>query len=137
MDLYERLGLPPDGQVTRCEVRDVVSTSVAEAARAFGLFETVDIEVDAATARSIVIGLLCEYADEWEGSPARREPRAKEAATTFFASIDNTSARFFTNGHFTNGHLSCWNPATLSTYDTGVLILSDRQIACLWIQNDD
>jgi hypothetical protein len=136
MSWYDVLGIEPEGQVTRCEVRDLVTTSSREAARAFDLFETVNDEVDEDAARLILESVLCEYAD-WLGPLAVRQALAREATARFLQPFAGLRARYFTNGSFNEGRLSGWNPATLSALDTGILILGETQVACLWVQNDD
>ncbi|MBR8837469.1 MAG: hypothetical protein DSM106950_26520 [Stigonema ocellatum SAG 48.90 = DSM 106950] len=47
--------------------------------------------------------------------------------------------QFFTNALFVNNYtgISSWDSITQATFDTGVVIVSDRYIGILWVQDED
>jgi hypothetical protein len=135
MDLYEKLEVPREEGVTRCGILDLMLASCREGARAFALFETINDEIDAQAARRIIVRLLHQYG-VLPGAGVARRVKAEQVANTFLQLIAPVSARYFTNGTFDDRGGS-WNAATPSAMDTGVLVLGERQVACIWYQNDD
>ena len=50
--------------------------------------------------------------------------------------------RFLTNAKFKQGAaaalvMSHWDPATTSTFDTGVLMLGTAESGCVWVADED
>jgi hypothetical protein len=49
--------------------------------------------------------------------------------------------RYLTNAKFKQGSaalvMSHWDPATTSTFDTGVLMLGTGESGCVWVAEDD
>jgi hypothetical protein len=50
--------------------------------------------------------------------------------------------RFLTNARFRQGAaaalvMSHWDPATASTFDTGVLMLGTGESGCVWVAEED
>jgi hypothetical protein len=69
---------------------------------------------------------------------ADAEELAKSVLAVYMASSD----RYFTNGDFgklrPNPNVGPgWNPATHSTFDTGVLVLASNKSMCFWVQDED
>ena len=89
---------------------------------------------------------------------------ARELATQFLAEFSRASTRFFTNGEWGKPPVeqnvkpswfsvifailaarhaprawagSSWSPATSATFDTGVIVVSDQKIGCVWFQDED
>jgi hypothetical protein len=134
MDLYEQLEVPREEGVTRCGILDVVVASSPEGARAFALFETINDEIDAEAARALIVRLLHQYV--LSGAGEARRVKAEQVANGFLQLIAPGSARYFTNGTFGDRGGS-WNAATPSAMDTGVLVVGESRVACIWYQNDD
>lgn len=67
---------------------------------------------------------------------------AEVLAESLLAEYRAGPARYFTNGDFgrSPAHPNVcpgWNPATRSTFDTGVLVLARNKSMCLWVQDED
>ncbi|MBW4626543.1 MAG: hypothetical protein KME49_13840 [Brasilonema octagenarum HA4186-MV1] len=47
--------------------------------------------------------------------------------------------KFFTNASFRNNYsgISGWDSITKATFDTGIIVVSDRRIGILWVQDED
>ncbi|MGH2416096.1 MAG: hypothetical protein ACRDEA_20880 [Microcystaceae cyanobacterium] len=50
-----------------------------------------------------------------------------------------TDCKFFTNALFTNNYsgMSTWDSITKATFDTGIMLISDRRIGILWVKDED
>lgn len=51
-------------------------------------------------------------------------------------------AKFFTNGSLKESSsgkisLSYWSPITKATFDTGVFIIDEKSVGCLWVEDED
>jgi hypothetical protein len=117
------------------------AASVAEAATAFGLRGDPGTyrEVDGEMAREILVGIL--HRDLAYGTRLMSLATAESLAGDFLAKVVEPGAKFFTNGEFRRDAgaalvMSHWNPATASTFDTGVLAVGQKGSACLWVQED-
>ena len=92
--------------------------SVAALATAFGLKGDASLyhQVDTEMARQILVNVLHRVTDP--------------------------GIRFLTNAKFKQGAaaalvISHWDPATTSTFDTGVLMLGTADSGCVWIAEED
>jgi hypothetical protein len=97
-------------------------------------------ETDEILARAIVVGIL--HRDLAYGTRIMSLARAEELASEVIRRFDKPGTRFFTNGEFKLDAgaglvLSRWDPATTSTFDTGVLILAPGESACIWVADED
>jgi hypothetical protein len=117
------------------------AASVGDAASAFGLKGDPGTyrEVDEALAREILVGVL--HRDLAYGTRLMSLSTAESLAGDFLAKLVEPGAKFFTNGEFRRDAgaalvMSRWNPATASTFDTGVLALGKTASACLWVAED-
>lgn len=117
------------------------AASVGEAAKAFGLKADPDTyrEVDEGLAREILVGIL--HRDLAYGARLMSLATAEALASDFLAKRVEPGAKFFTNGEFRHDAgaalvMSRWNPATASTFDTGVLALGNNASACLWVAEE-
>ncbi|MFB2975403.1 hypothetical protein [Microseira sp. BLCC-F43] len=56
-----------------------------------------------------------------------------------FMSLFKDNCQFFTNAIFNNNYsrLAEWDSITESTFDTGVVIVSNERIGILWVQDED
>ena len=116
--------------------------SVATLAGAFGLKEDASLyhQVDAEMARAIIVGIL--HRDLAYGNRLLSLARAEALAGQIMHRFADPAIRFLTNGQFKQGAgaglvLSHWDPATTSTFDTGVLILGTAESACIWVAEED
>jgi hypothetical protein len=116
--------------------------SVGKAAAAFGLKddEKVYRETDMEMARAIVVNVL--HRDLAYGNRLISLGRAEELASQVIQRFAQGGARFYTNAEFKHGAaaalvLSRWDPATTSTFDTGVIILGASESACVWVAEED
>src|SRR6187551_26163 len=116
--------------------------SVGKAAAAFGLNDDEKLyrETDMEMARAIVVNVL--HRDLAYGNRLIALGRAEELASQVMQRFAQGGARFYTNAEFKHGAaaalvLSRWDPATTSTFDTGVIILSDSESACVWVADED
>ena len=142
MDLFETIKKERAGRVI-CGTTDITDSPTTLAA-AFGLSDKPACyrDTDAAMARAIVTGIL--HRDLAYGTRLMSLSRAEELAAEFIKTFDKPQSRFFTNGQFKEDAgvglvLAGWNPATTSTFDTGVLVLapSGAPSACLWVADED
>lgn len=118
-----------------------VSTPV-EAARLFGLSDSAVVynEVSREEAGSVLVEVLVK--DMAYGCPLVPPDAAADLADAFLRSVQGEDARYFTNGTFGRPrlHANCgpsWNPATEHTFDTGVLVLTTKQVGCAWFMDED
>ena len=116
--------------------------SVTTLAAAFGLKEDASLyhQVDAEMARAIIVGIL--HRDLAYGNRLLSLARAETLAGQIMQRYADPAIRFLTNGQFKQGAgaglvLSHWDPATTSTFDTGVLILGTAESACIWVAEED
>lgn len=135
MDLCEQIVAERDAGITRCGIRTARDVLLPDAAMAFGLFDAIRHEVDVHQARAILIHVL--HRDLAYGCVAMPPGRAEQLAIAFLARVNVAGARFFCNATFGEGRLRSWNPATTSTFDTGILVLAPELIACLWVEDED
>lgn len=116
--------------------------SVAALATAFGLKGDASLyhQVDAEMARQILVNVL--HRDLAYGNRLLSSARAEELAGQVMQRFTDPAIRFLTNAKFKQGAaaalvMSHWDPATTSTFDTGVLILGTAESACVWVAEDD
>ncbi len=116
--------------------------SVTTLAAAFGLKEDASLyhQVDGEMARAIIVGIL--HRDLAYGNRLLSLARAETLAGQIMQRYTDPAIRFLTNGQFKQGAgaglvLSHWDPATTSTFDTGVLILGTAESACIWVAEED
>jgi hypothetical protein len=116
--------------------------TVAKAAAAFGLKDDDKLyrETDMEMARAIVVNVL--HRDLAYGNRLISLGRAEELATQVMQRFVEGGTRFYTNAEFKHGAaaalvLSRWDPATTSTFDTGVIILGASESACVWVADED
>ena len=116
--------------------------SVVALAAEFGLKGDASLyhQVDAEMARAIIVGIL--HRDLAYGNRLLSLARAEELAGQVMQRFTDPAIRFLTNGQFKQGTgaglvMSHWDPATTSTFDTGVLILGTAESACVWVADED
>lgn len=107
-----------------------------------GLSAAADIyrEIDAAEALAVLEAVLHE--DMAYGVEIMPRARAREIAQGLLAGYAGSETRYFTNGEYGLLHNNPnagpgWNPATDSTFDTGVLVLASDKSLCLWVEDED
>jgi len=116
--------------------------SVGKAAVAFGLKDDEKLyrETDMEMARAIIVNVL--HRDLAYGNRLIALGRAEELASQVMQRFAQGETHFYTNAEFKHGAaaalvLSRWDPATASSFDTGVIILSDSESACVWVADED
>src|SRR4029079_9784578 len=116
--------------------------SVAALATEFGLKGDPSLyhQVDAEMARQILVNIL--HLDLAYGNRLLSSARPAELARAVMQLFTDPAIRFLTNAKFKQGSaaamvMSHWDPATTSTFDTGVLILGTAESACVWVAEDD
>jgi hypothetical protein len=131
--------------VVRCGLSSLVSPSVPEVAREFGLFDEVVLykEIDKPAARRVLQRVL--HRDMAYNGEVMAEARAVELAEQFLAQF-RQDTRYYTNGswHMPSVELSdrvvhgaSWDPVTTATFDTGILAIGPERSGCLWIEDED
>jgi hypothetical protein len=120
------------GAGTRCGLSSQQSPSVDQLAEEFGLETVPSIEIEAEEAHSIMQFVLQRSLAY--NSRLMAPERAAELATLFLAQFRSEGTQYYTNGGFMRGK---WMPATLSTFDTGVLVVGPRCSGCLWVEEED
>jgi hypothetical protein len=116
--------------------------SVTALATAFGLKGDASLyhQVDLEMARAILVGIL--HRDLAYGNRLLSLARAEDLAGQVMQRFTVPGIRFLTNGKFKQGAgvglvLSHWDPATASTFDTGVLMLGTTESGCVWVAEED
>ena len=123
-------------------IEDTHVATPIEAARLFGLFDSSAVyhEVSKQEAKSALVAVLVK--DMAYGSPLMPPDEAADLAEAFVRSLAGEDARYFTNGEFGKPRShpnvgSRWSPATEHTFDSGVLVLTARQVGCAWFMDED
>jgi len=116
--------------------------SVVALATAFGLKGDASLyhQVDLDMAKAILVGIM--HRDLAYGNRLLSLARAEELASQVMQRFTVPGIRFLTNGKFKQGAgvglvLSHWDPATGSTFDTGVLMLGTAESGCVWVADED
>jgi hypothetical protein len=116
--------------------------SVSALASEFGLKGDASLyhQVDGEMARAIIVGIL--HRDLAYGNRVLSLARAEELAGQVMQRFAAPAIRYLTNGQFKQDTgaglvMSHWDPATTSTFDTGVLILGTAESACVWVADED
>lgn len=123
-------------------VQAATVNTVEEAAGKFDLFAKPGIyeEISLAEAAEHLASVLHrDMAYDHEIMPATQ---AKTLAHEFVNQFSGECARFFTNGSYGNSRdgmksLAYWTPATESTFDTGILVVTPTRIGCAWFMDED
>lgn len=116
------------------------SASVTDVASSFGLMNSPECyeEIDAAEAAKVLESVLHkDMAYKVEIMPISL---ARELSEAFVAVFADSNPRFFTNGEWGRpmGTLGVgWTPVTSATFDTGVLVVSDQSVGCVWCMDED
>jgi hypothetical protein len=141
MDVFETIRTERGaGKVIGGVTKD--AKSVSALATAFGLKGDASLyhQVDLEMARAILVGIL--HRDLAYGNRLLSLARAEELAGLVMQRFTVPGIRFLTNGKFKQGTgvglvLSHWDPATTSTFDTGVLMLGTAESGCVWVADED
>uniref|UniRef100_UPI0033414574 hypothetical protein n=1 Tax=Castellaniella defragrans TaxID=75697 RepID=UPI0033414574 len=119
-----------------------VLTSVTEAASKFGLTDASECykEIDDVEAVMVLTRVL-HNGLAYTSDEIMPLAEARNLAASFIAEFSNVPARFFTNGNWGSPRAAeagrSWHPATSSTFDAGVVVLSDHGIGCVWCMDED
>jgi hypothetical protein len=128
-----------------CGLSVQASCTVEELAREFGLRDDAACytEIDKLAAREVIRSIL--HKDLAYSPEVMTETPAEELADRFLRQF-GSGTRYFTNGTWhvpaevrANG-VACgpsWTPATLATFDAGVLAVGQERSGCLWIEDED
>ncbi|PPU68754.1 hypothetical protein [Xanthomonas pisi] len=115
-----------------------VGASATEVAAHFCLSESSDCyeEIDAAEAAKVLESVLHRYMTyNVEVMPLKL---ALELSAQFMAEFSDRSTKFFTNGDWGRKRGdNAWFPATSSTFDAGVIAVSDQKMGCVWCTDED
>ncbi|MEM1392726.1 MAG: hypothetical protein AAGG00_05430 [Cyanobacteria bacterium P01_H01_bin.150] len=66
------------------------------------------------------------------------QAKAENLTTRFLDCFDKKSIQYYTNGDFYEiNPTHRWNPATSTTFDTGILVISKSKSGCLWVEDED
>jgi hypothetical protein len=141
MDVFETIKKERGtGKVIAGVTKD--AKSVSALASAFGLKGDASLyhQVDLDMARAILVGIL--HRDLAYGNRLLSLSRAEDLAGQVMTRFTVPGIRFLTNGKFKQGAgvgliLSHWDPATTSTFDTGVLMLGTAESGCVWVAEED
>lgn len=137
MDIASEIKAARKYGVTHCGISDrshCLATLAAEflLATDSGTYREIDQQE---AAKLLTLILHCDLAYSAEIMP---ESDAVLLAQRFLNCVADDEAKYFTNGTFhdrTGG--ARWNPATDATFDTGVLVLSNKASGCLWVEDED
>lgn len=140
MDITERIKKERGQDTIAGILPGAASPSVADVARSFGLLDSPECyqEIDAVEAARVLENVLHrDMAYKIEIMPISH---ARELSEEFIAAFTGSDARFFTNGEWgrSTGALGVgWTPVTSATFDTGVLVVSDQRVGCVWCMDED
>lgn len=123
-------------------IEPVAVRTLVEAARMFGLCASPEpyFEISEGEAAAVLGAVLME--DMAYHCPLVPLSQASALAEEFVGAFRHESARYFTNGEYgkpreRQGIGASWYPATGSTFDTGVLVLSQTMTGCAWFMDED
>jgi hypothetical protein len=96
------------------------------------------IEVDEAQALKIAAFVLAK--DLAYGEAATDANQAVGLAADFRGAF-GVNAKFFTNAAFTEDagglKMGAWEPLTKATFDSGIFIIDETSVGCLWVSDED
>jgi hypothetical protein len=129
--------------LVRCGLSSNKSPSVSELAAEFGLGSDPGIyrEIDEPEARRLIRLVL--HQDLAYDAKLMSVEKASELTDGFLEQFGTGETRFYTNGKFyergTGRWLNSWTwiPATMATFDTGVLVRGATVSGCLWVEDED
>jgi hypothetical protein len=120
------------------------ATEVSMAARDFGLApdSAVYQRIERATALRLIAAVL--HRDLAYRAEAMPRAAAESLAQRFVDALPEDAVFFANRGDASNSDSdpgdpdkSGWNPATLATFDTGVLAVTPTGSACIWFEDED
>lgn len=125
----------------RCGLSLQNSPTLQELVRELGLREDACYrEIDESSARQLIQSVL--HKDMAYGAEVMSEARATGLAEQFLAQFGQGTL-YFSNRtrHLPRadglGHVTSWDPATMATFDTGVLAIGPGLSGCLWVEDKD
>ncbi|MBD3618821.1 MAG: hypothetical protein LPK58_07945 [Gammaproteobacteria bacterium] len=141
MDITSRI-IEARGSDTIVDIRPAKVASVEEAAAQFGLFDSPGIyfEISEQDAVSVLKTVLSrDMAYHVELMP---QNEADGLAKEFVRHFSGDKPKYFTNGDYgcPRKHPNVgpsWTPATIATFDTGVLVITTERIGCAWFTDED
>lgn len=140
MDITERIKQKRGQDTIAGILPGAASATVADVASSFGLLDSPEHyeEIDAVEAAKVIENVL--HRDMAYKNEIMPISLARELSGEFFAMFAGTDARFFTNGEWgrsLGAHGIGWTPVTSATFDTGVLVVSDQTVGCVWCMDED
>lgn len=133
MDICDRIKRARHVGKTHCGIANG-RMAVSEAARTFGLaddsaiFRTIGrVEADAIATRIL-------HTDLAYSTKIMALARANHLWQRFLEVFEGQDVEFATNA----GKDACsWMPATMATFDLGVLVIGTTNTGCLWVEDED
>jgi hypothetical protein len=111
---------------------------LSELAERFSLNSNSEIyrEIDQRQAEAVIKRILHRgLAYQVEIMP---QSSAQSLAQRFLECFDAEKAQYYTNGdYYSDENSNGWNPATVSTFDTGILVIDRLRAGCLWVEDED
>ena len=137
MDICEEIDNMRDCGFVNCGIIDE-SLTLKELTFKFELFFEPNLyeEISYQQAATLLRKIL--HRDLAYNAKIMSEAKAEELAIRFLNCFDRESAQFYTNGDFYEVNpRRGWNPATNATFDTGVIVISNSRVGCLWVEDED
>lgn len=142
MDVTERIKQERGKDTIAGILPGAASASVTDVASSFGLLDSPECyeEIDAVEAARVLENVL--HRDMAYKAEIMPMSLARELSGEFVAVFADSDARFFTNGEWGRpmgalGIGPSWAPVTSATFDTGVLVVSDQRVGCVWCMDED
>ncbi|MEG0192273.1 hypothetical protein [Stenotrophomonas sp. YIM B13575] len=140
MDIAERIKQERGQDTIAGILPGAASATVTDVASSFGLLDSPECyeEIDAVEAAKVIENVL--YRDMAYNTQIMPFSLDRELSGEFVAAFAGSDARFFTNGEWgrSMGALGVgWTPVTSATFDTGVLVVSDQAVGCVWCMDED
>ncbi len=139
MDIYKKIQ-KARGSCIAGE-KEATVKSVESAAELFGLSNENGIYNKIERPEAIAVLRTVLHKDMAYSAKIMSSEKAKSLANEFVGKFDD-EAVFYTNGEYgkprSNTNVGpSWSPATDATFDTGVIVLSNGVVGCVWFADED
>ena len=107
-------------------------------AKLFGLTDESNIYKNIERSEAIELLKVVLHKDMAYGAKIMSAEKAKNLTNEFIAEFSD-SASYFTNGDFGKNKSNgiSWTPATNATFDTGLIVISNGIVGCIWFADED